>query len=407
MNLGSSVTAASPEKSGTSTILEPARIEFTGTGSEYFRIWFTNLLLTYLTLGIYSAWAKVRREKYFHQNTVIAGYSLDYHGRPMAILKGRALAFVLLAISSSTALPIVGYLALGIIALAFPFFMQRSLRFRFANSSYRGIRFGFNGSVKEAYVTVAPFLIPPLVYAGLVVFAFAAPERSKAIFDSFPKIGFLGSVVIALLLGAGYIAFMAMFQAVWRRYTINHAKFGFLGAATSITKMRYFTINLSSMAAFVAAIALLALAAYYILPNIRGEKGAWISPIVTAFAPFILFAFYFAFLGMQAVIAARIQNYCWHTNTEVRTPKGLRMALFNSKLSISSYAWLQIRNWIFIVLTLGLYRPYALIKSTKARLEAISINNSRFIDFVINAESQAPSAIGDEALDAFDIDFAI
>jgi uncharacterized membrane protein YjgN (DUF898 family) len=393
--------------SGSSTILEPARIEFTGTGSEYFRIWFTNLLLTYLTLGIYSAWAKVRREKYFHQNTLVAGYSLDYHGKPMAILKGRALAFVLLAVSSSTALPVVGYIALGVIALAFPFFMQRSLRFRFANSSYRGIRFGFEGSVKDAYVTVAPFLIPPLVYAALVVFAFVAPEQSKAIFNSLPNIGVVGTVLVVLLLGGAYVAFMAMFQAVWRRYTINNAKFGFLGAGTSITKMRYFTITLSSMLGFIAVLALFAIAAYYILPTIRGTKGAWISPIVTAFAPFIFFALYFAFLGMQAVIAARIQNYCWHTNTEVRTPKGQRMALFNSKLSISSYAWLQIRNWVFIVLTLGLYRPFALIKSTKARLEAISLNNSRFIDFVISAESKAPSAIGDEALDAFDIDFAI
>jgi uncharacterized membrane protein YjgN (DUF898 family) len=393
--------------SGSSTILEPARIEFTGTGSEYFRIWFTNLLLTYLTLGIYSAWAKVRREKYFHQNTLVAGYSLDYHGKPMAILKGRALAFVLLAVSSSTALPVVGYIALGVIALAFPFFMQRSLRFRFANSSYRGIRFGFEGSVKDAYVTVAPFLIPPLVYAALVVFAFVAPEQSKAIFNSLPNIGVVGTVLVVLLLGGAYVAFMAMFQAVWRRYTINNAKFGFLGASTSITKMRYFTITLSSMLGFIAVLALFAIAAYYILPTIRGTKGAWISPIVTAFAPFIFFALYFAFLGMQAVIAARIQNYCWHTNTEVRTPKGQRMALFNSKLSISSYAWLQIRNWVFIVLTLGLYRPFALIKSTKARLEAISLNNSRFIDFVISAESKAPSAIGDEALDAFDIDFAI
>jgi uncharacterized membrane protein YjgN (DUF898 family) len=393
--------------SSSSTILEPANIEFTGTGSEYFRIWFTNLLLTYLTLGIYSAWAKVRREKYFHQNTLVAGYSLDYHGKPIAILKGRVLAFILLVASSSTALPVVGYIALGIIALAFPFFMQRSLRFRLANSSYRGIRFGFTGSVKDAYLTVAPFLIPPLIYAALVVFAFVAPERSKTIFNSFPDVGIIGTVLAVLLFGGAYVAFMAMFQAVWRRYTINNAKFGFLGAATSITKMRYFTITLSSMLGFVAVLGLFALAAYYVLPTIRGTKGAWISPIVTAFAPFIFFALYFAFLGMQAVIAARIQNYCWHTHTEVRTPKGQRMALFNSKLSISSYAWLQIRNWIFIVLTLGLYRPFALIKSTKARLEAISINNSRFIDFVISAESKAPSAIGDEALDAFDIDFAI
>lgn len=43
----------------------PIPFRFTGTGSEYFRIWIVNWLLTLLTLGIYSAWAKVRRIQFF------------------------------------------------------------------------------------------------------------------------------------------------------------------------------------------------------------------------------------------------------------------------------------------------------------------------------------------------------
>ena len=60
---------------------------FTGSGSEYFRIWIVNLILSVVTLGIYSAWAKVRRLEYFYRNTRVAGASFDYHGRPLAILK--------------------------------------------------------------------------------------------------------------------------------------------------------------------------------------------------------------------------------------------------------------------------------------------------------------------------------
>ncbi|MGH8034242.1 MAG: DUF898 family protein, partial [Lysobacterales bacterium] len=33
------------------------RIEFTGSGSEYFRIWVVNLLLLLVTFGIYYPWA--------------------------------------------------------------------------------------------------------------------------------------------------------------------------------------------------------------------------------------------------------------------------------------------------------------------------------------------------------------
>jgi uncharacterized membrane protein YjgN (DUF898 family) len=42
---------------------------FTGGASEYFGIWIVNVLLSILTLGIYSAWAKVRNKRYFYGNT--------------------------------------------------------------------------------------------------------------------------------------------------------------------------------------------------------------------------------------------------------------------------------------------------------------------------------------------------
>ena len=44
-------------------------IEFSGDGGEYFRIWIVNLALSVVTLGIYSAWAKVRRLRYFYGST--------------------------------------------------------------------------------------------------------------------------------------------------------------------------------------------------------------------------------------------------------------------------------------------------------------------------------------------------
>ena len=57
-------------------------IEFTASGSEYFRIWIVNLLLIVVTLGIYLPWAKVRKLKYFYSNTWVGGDALDFHGEP-------------------------------------------------------------------------------------------------------------------------------------------------------------------------------------------------------------------------------------------------------------------------------------------------------------------------------------
>lgn len=39
------------------------KFDFTGSAKEWFGIWIVNLLLSIITIGIYSAWAKVRAKK--------------------------------------------------------------------------------------------------------------------------------------------------------------------------------------------------------------------------------------------------------------------------------------------------------------------------------------------------------
>jgi len=70
------------------------RPEFTGRPGEYFRIWIVNLLFSLVTLGIYSACAKVRKKKYFYGSTRFDGETFDYFGRPKAIFRGRVVAFL-------------------------------------------------------------------------------------------------------------------------------------------------------------------------------------------------------------------------------------------------------------------------------------------------------------------------
>src|ERR1700676_2003878 len=84
----------------------PEQIRFTGRGGEYFGIWIVNLLLTIVTLGIYSPWAKVRRLQYFYRHTELAGSGFDFHGSPIKILIGRLIALaLLLAYTFSCRLP--------------------------------------------------------------------------------------------------------------------------------------------------------------------------------------------------------------------------------------------------------------------------------------------------------------
>ncbi|MGB1834264.1 MAG: DUF898 family protein, partial [bacterium] len=78
----------------------PLPFEFTGKAKEFFGIWLSNLLLSILTLGIYSAWAKVRRRRFFLGHTLIGGHRFDYHADPKVILKGRAVVVSVLVVLS-------------------------------------------------------------------------------------------------------------------------------------------------------------------------------------------------------------------------------------------------------------------------------------------------------------------
>ncbi len=75
-------------------------IRFTGSGSEYFRIWAVNLLLIVVTIGLYLPFAKARRIRYFYANTLVDGQALSFHGDPWKMFRGFILLVVLMAIYS-------------------------------------------------------------------------------------------------------------------------------------------------------------------------------------------------------------------------------------------------------------------------------------------------------------------
>ncbi|HET9472087.1 MAG TPA: DUF898 family protein, partial [Usitatibacter sp.] len=124
-----------------------------------------NLFLTVLTLGIYSAWAKVRKKRYLYGNTWLAGSNFEYHGRPVAILKGRLLALLAFALYTFAARYSPRYATAVVLALtpAAPWLVVRSFAFNAVNSSYRNVRFRFDGTYREALAAIAPIALIPAV----------------------------------------------------------------------------------------------------------------------------------------------------------------------------------------------------------------------------------------------------
>jgi uncharacterized membrane protein YjgN (DUF898 family) len=132
---------AGKESTGESDVFYP--FEFKGTVSGFFRIWITNTALTLVTLGIYSAWAKVRTRRYIFGNTQLDGMKFDYHGDARQILKGRILLVSILAayFLGPYIYPLLSTITSGLALLLTPWIIVRAQVFNRGNTSYRGIRF--------------------------------------------------------------------------------------------------------------------------------------------------------------------------------------------------------------------------------------------------------------------------
>lgn len=153
------------------------KFSFDGSGLQFFKIWSVNVLLTVVTLGIYSAWAKVRTQKYFYANTRVDNSGFEYLANPMGLLKGRIVLLLLFApcgAYGAYAWPdnfdptVLGFIGLVILALL-PWLVQRHLIFRTRNSAYRDIRFGFKGGLWGAVLAYALMLALLPLSLGLLL----------------------------------------------------------------------------------------------------------------------------------------------------------------------------------------------------------------------------------------------
>src|SRR3989442_1643238 len=154
--------------------------EFTGTAAEYFRIWIVNLFFTLATLGIYSAWAKVRKRRYFYGSTRLDGDSFDCLGSRKAILNGLIIAVAIFAIYALAGelYPQSRYAFWAVGVLAFPWLVVRALAFNSRNSAYRGLRFNFEATTKQAARVYIGMLAVVILTAGLAFPWFMARQKA-------------------------------------------------------------------------------------------------------------------------------------------------------------------------------------------------------------------------------------
>lgn len=352
-------------------------LSFTGEGKEYFRIWVVNLLLSLATLGIYSAWAKVRRLQYFDRNTMLAGASFDFHGNPKAILTGRALALVLLvayhyAFGFSTGF---GLAVIGALLLALPYLMRGALRFRLGNTTYRGLWLGFDGPVRQAYLAWLP---PALVLL--------LPGVLLSLYPTQPA---MAAAVLPLYL------FWPLMHARIRRFQHAHLLFGDQHSTYALGARRFYRPYI--MAGALALLTVLVtgvVTAFVGIAAGAGKIGAQVAALFTAVA-----AVYVVYLLAGPYMVVRVSNLAWsHTAFP-----GMRI---RSTLPARGFMKLQTKNALLTVLTLGLYRPFAVVNVYRFRLAHVHIDVDGDIGTAAHMAGRRGGAAGDGAADGFGIDLS-
>jgi len=180
MSISDNLEAIPVDQSGETKV---HNIDFKGTTQEYFGIWIVNVLLSIVTFGVYSAWAKVRNKKYFSGVTYIDGHNFDYHATGGQIFIGRLMVFgfyIFLVVSQF--IHIALYIVLLLLLLAgLGWIIKQAIRFNARMTSYRNVRFNFEGTAGGAWLRFV--LYPFLLYlsAILIIGIFLVPFLTRSI----------------------------------------------------------------------------------------------------------------------------------------------------------------------------------------------------------------------------------
>lgn len=335
-------------------------IFFTGNATEYFGIWIVNLLLSIVTLGIYSAWAKVRRKKYFYNNTLIDGVGFDYHANPISILKGRAIAFVLFVIYSlsKNISPALSGALMVIFFLVLPWIIVRGNIFNARNSSHRGLRFNFVGTVREAIRVVIglPMLIP---FTLGLIYPYVAHQHTK--------------------------------------FIVSKHRFGITDFDLDVKVGDFYKTYLKSLVVIVLPI--LVLVASFILISKFGSN----KPSLTAIKGIVGFSFVLLtisiFFTLSAYLHARLGNLVWNNAS-------LDNLRFESTQRARDLFWIYTTNFILIIITFGLMTPWAQIRTQRYRVEHLAVLGEADFDKFVGDKKAEAKALSEEIADMFDVDLS-
>ncbi len=349
-------------------------LEFHGAAGEYFRIWIVSLCLTLLSLGVFSAWAKVRKKRYFYSHTLLDGTPFHYLGQPVPILKGRLAATALFAIYYFSShfftftLPYV--LAAGFVLA--PWVVMRSAAFNARYSAFRNMAFQFSGSYWQAFKAINAWGLVPMIGLGSAFSWWDNPVYAGIAFGLF-----------------------GLFFPFWLRrlkhFLISNTSFGGESGTFNATGRQYLNIYFKAGfilmgAGVVMGVSIASLTALTHNPGLT---------IVLALIPL-----YLGYVLSYAYSQAHAGNLTWN-----RTQLG--GLAFRSTLTGRGLAKLYTVNALAIVASLGLLIPWAVIRTLKYRIDHLQLALGGNLAHFVGTPATSVQAAGAEVGEMFDLDLSL
>ncbi len=351
-----------PVSSHASLQLVPRTLAFTFEGSarDYFGIWIVNTLLKIVTVGIYSAWAKVRQRRFFYGSTTLHGQPFEYLADPLALFKGwliAAVAFILYGIATRVS-PLLSMAVALVVFLVFPWLVVRSRMFNSVNSSYRNIRFGFRPDYRQSYV----------VFAGLTILS---------------------------LLTLGLLMPYTLYRQ--KKFMVENSSYGATPFTFSATVKDFYLLSLKVALGFIAIFGLIGLMAGLSGSGLAsavaagGAHGAWRGLVLVPALALPLVYFMLTVYGQTA-----LANLCWN-GTSMGSNR------FRSTLRTRDMALLFVTNALAIMFSLGLMMPWATVRLARYRFEHLQLETMGGLDGLVAAAGSgaAVGAAGEEIGDVF------
>ncbi|RZJ15163.1 MAG: DUF898 domain-containing protein [Acidovorax sp.] len=417
MNENKTGDAAGPMSTFMPQDIDAHPLEFTGSGGEYFRVWIVNVLLSIITLGIYTPWARRRTAQYFYSHTLVAGSPLEFTAQQRKMVMGFVL-LTLLTIAYNIAANTGQDAAVGVFlltgALLSPLIWGSAMRFRLGATRWRGLRLQFTASWKEVYIASWPMFALALVWFG-VFFGMQAlsPELAQAldamededVKQALPRF----TPAMGALLGLGLVLTVLCFIRLEYNYKsllVLKAQVGAERGRWKPVYMDFVKVWLATVLVFVlcvvgisALVGVVAGSSIALFASRSERMGLWL--IVAIIVGFVvgIFMLFLASAPARAYREARMFQLQWN-NTGVS-----HVARFKCHLRTGRYVGLRIKNMLLTLLTFGLYRPFARVSEYRMKLESVTLHVKGGVDQVAGAMvRQQQGGLGDALADAAGLD---